>query len=130
MLPPVVAEVVSRYCVSKVAVYWVEADGAITVCEIAPLSDQRENVYCVPAAPGWGDVVAIVCVLPAVHVAVQDTVQGTPSMLSERPGGTVANVWVRPELATVHVPIHCHPVYTPALSSAYRYSFLVPENDG
>src|SRR4051794_34174742 len=45
------AAVVRKYCVVNVAVYVVDDDGAVTVCEAAPLSDQLPNRYCIPLAP-------------------------------------------------------------------------------
>ena len=62
--------VVSWYSVPKLAVYVVAADGTVTVWERAPLSDQEEKTYRVPVVPAWGDVVAMVWLLPGTQVKV------------------------------------------------------------
>jgi hypothetical protein len=68
------AVVVNWYCVVKLAVYVAAEDGAVTVCEGAPLSDQLLKTYCVPVLPAWVAVVAIVCELFAAQVNVCEDV--------------------------------------------------------
>ena len=71
-VPPVAgdAAVVNRYCVSNAAVYEVVPAEAVTLCEIAPASDQLLNTYRTPVAPACGDVVESECEVPSVHVNV------------------------------------------------------------
>ena len=54
MEPPAegLAAVVRKYWVTKVALKVVGDEGAEIECEAAPESDQLENTYCVPVAPG------------------------------------------------------------------------------
>ena len=63
--------VVNWYCVLKFAVYvtllWA---GAVTVCDIAPPSDQLAHAYCVPEVPACGLVVARVCWAPWAQVVL------------------------------------------------------------
>ena len=53
----------------KLAVNVVVVEDAVTVCEIAPPSDQAEKVSCVPAR-FCGEVVAMVWLAPTVQVRV------------------------------------------------------------
>jgi hypothetical protein len=48
----------------------VAAAGAVIVWERAPLSDQEEKLYLVPVVPAWGDVVAMVWLLPGIQLKV------------------------------------------------------------
>ena len=60
------ADVVSIYCVVKLAVYVVGDEGAVTESGDPALPVQLENTYCVPAVP---DCVAAASVwpVPGVH---------------------------------------------------------------
>src|ERR1039458_10083805 len=70
--------VVSRYCVSKLAVMVVAVDGAVTLCERRPPSLQFSQTYCLPPK-GCGEVVASVWLVPTIHSSVIEPVKGGPS---------------------------------------------------
>jgi hypothetical protein len=91
MLPAVAgfATVVNKYCVVKLAVYVTPA-AAVTVCAIAPPSDQLEKVSCVPVEGDCGDVVAMVCWLPTPQLNVQGAVHAAPSTAIDAPVGLLA----------------------------------------
>ncbi len=59
-LPGGDADVVSRYCVLKVAVKTGDPVAARMTWDIAFPSLQEAHTYCVPAGPGCGEVVEIV----------------------------------------------------------------------
>src|SRR5260370_882794 len=93
MAPPAagLAAVVRKYCVVKFAVYVVADEGAVIECDCAPPSDQLENMYWVPVAPGWGDdVTAIVWFEPGVHWKEQGAVHAVPSTVNDNPAGALA----------------------------------------
>ena len=48
----------------------VGVEGAVTMWEIAPPSDQLFQTYCVPVVPACGDVVAMVCDEPIFQLNV------------------------------------------------------------
>jgi hypothetical protein len=52
-VPPVPADIVTKYCVVNAAVMTVSLVG-VKLCEIAPLSLQFAQRYCDPAGPLWG----------------------------------------------------------------------------
>ena len=71
MLPPPagVTGLDNKYWVPKFATNVVSVEG-VTVCEIAPPSDQLFHTYRVPAAPFCGIVVAMECDEPCVQLRV------------------------------------------------------------
>ena len=87
------ADVLSKYCVVKLAVYVVAIVGPLTEWDCAPASDQLAYTYCVPVGPACGDVTtAMVWLVPGVQETLQGAVQLLPSTDSASPLGTLVTV--------------------------------------
>ena len=91
------------------------------LCEIAPLSDQLLNTYCMPAAPGCGEVVAMMWDDPGTQFSTNGAAVAVPPSTETRsPAGLVVIVvcTVAGEMFTHHPPpMVAAPL--PVLSIAY-----------
>jgi hypothetical protein len=65
-------------------------DGAVIVRDWSPPSAQDVQIYCVPEAPGTGELAAIVCELPGTQLNVCGDVYVTSSTTIEPDGFAVA----------------------------------------
>ena len=134
IVPPVPATVVNRCWVLKFAVY-VVATAGLTVCEIAPPSDQLMNTYCVPVGPACGVVVAIVCADPGVQLNTCDPVNDAPpSTLTRAPLSPLATVtaivlavFVNVNAAAGALPAVAFTVYAPAVAFAVTVTLATPD---